>query len=133
MGFEFSTEIGDGLDEVLGLYADAGWTEYLKDLEGLKAGIAASLLGVVAREEGRVVGYARVVGDGSTIVVIQDLLVRGDCQGRGLARSLVDLVLERYPGVRQRILLCDAELEAFYGKLGFRNGRELGFILMMKE
>ena len=133
MGFTFSMEIGDGLEEVLGLYADAGWTEYLKDVDGLKAGIAASLLNVVAREDGRVAGYARVVGDGATIIVIQDLLVRRDCRGRGLARSLVDLVLGRYPTVRQRILLCDAGLETFYEKLGFRNSCDLGCILMMKE
>lgn len=133
MGFKLSLEIGDGLGEILGLYEAAGWTEYLKDLEGLKAGIAASLLNVVAREDGRVAGYARVVGDGSTVIVIQDLIVRSDCQGSGLARSLVEFILGRYPKVRQRILLCDAGLEPFYEKLGFRNGRDLGCSLMMKE
>jgi GNAT superfamily N-acetyltransferase len=133
MGFELSLEIGDGLEEVLGLYRAAGWTEYLKDVEGLRTGIAASLLNVVAREDGLVAGYARVVGDGATVIVIQDLLVRPDCQGRGLARSLVESVLQRYPKVRQRILLCDTVLEPFYKKLGFRNGRELGCSLMMKE
>jgi len=133
MGFELSLEIGDGLEEVLGLYRAAGWTEYLKDVEGLRTGIAASLLNVVAREDGLVAGYARVVGDGATVIVIQDLLVRPDCQGRGLARSLVESVLQRYPKVRQRILLCDAVLEPFYKKLGFRSGRELGCSLMMKE
>ena len=133
MGFELSPEIGDGLEEVLGLYRAAGWTEYLKDAGGLKSGIAASLLNVVAREDGLVAGFARVVGDGATVIVIQDLLVRQDCQGRGLARNLVECILERYPKVRQRILLCDAGLEPFYEKLGFRNGRDLGCSLMMKE
>lgn len=133
MGFEFSLDIGDGLEEVLGLYESAGWTEYLKDVERLKAGIAASLLNVVALEDDRVAGYARVVGDGATVIVIQDLLVRPDRQGRGLARSLIEFVLGRYPEVRQRILLCDAELEPLYQKLGFRNGRDLGCSLMMKR
>lgn len=130
---EYLDGVGKHLSGVLGLYEDAGWTEYLKDAEGLKAGIAVSLRSIVAIEAGLVVGFARAVGDGKTIVVIQDLIVREGYRRLGIGRRLVELSLAGYAGVRQRILLCDRELEGYYRKLGFRNGQELGCVLMMGE
>lgn len=61
--------------DVLRLYASVGWTAYTADPEALRQGFAASLLTLAAYEGETLVGLIRAVGDGHTIVFVQDLLV----------------------------------------------------------
>ncbi|MEY7971635.1 GNAT family N-acetyltransferase [Saccharomonospora xinjiangensis] len=57
----------------------------------------------------------------ASIVYIQDILVHLDCQRQGVGRTLVTALLDLYLGVRQRVLLTDAEpgQRAFSESLGF--------------
>ena len=64
--------------EVLALYGSVGWTAYTEQPEALRRGFAGSLLTLAARENGTLVGLLRAVGDGCTVVLVQDLLVRPD-------------------------------------------------------
>ena len=70
--------------EVLALYGSVGWTAYTEQPEALRRGFAGSLLTLAARENGTLVGLLRAVGDGCTVVLVQDLLVRPDHQRRGI-------------------------------------------------
>ena len=63
-------------EELLELYADAGWTAYTDHLDRLERGVAASLAVYTAWEGDALVGLLRAVGDGETILYLQDLLVR---------------------------------------------------------
>ncbi|MBA1394888.1 N-acetyltransferase, partial [Lactobacillus sp. XV13L] len=89
--------------------------------ERLKAACDHSLLLVAARAAGQLVGLIRVVGDGETIIYIQDLLVQPSYQGRGIGSHLIELVLKKYPAVRQKVLLTEEapDTRAFYEKNGF--------------
>lgn len=49
------------------------------------------------------------VSDNATICYRQDVLVRPDEQGSGVGRALVQVVLDRYRAVRQKVLLSDDE------------------------
>ena len=91
-------------------------------------GFANSLLTLAAYEEAALAGLIRVVGDGHTIVFVQDILVRPQFQRRGIGSALLQAVLNRYAGVRQIELLTDdtPETAAFYRSMGFRELTELG-------
>ena len=120
--------------EILGLYASVGWTAYTDDPAALRNGFANSLLTLAAYEEAALAGLIRVVGDGHTIVFVQDILVRPQFQRRGIGSVLLQAVLNRYAGVWQIELFTDdtPETAAFYRSMGFRELTELGCRGFMK-
>ena len=63
----------------------------------------------------------RAVGDGQTILYIQDILVLQQYRRHGIGRTMVKMLLDAYPNVRQRVLLTDEtpEMHGFYESLGF--------------
>ena len=115
-------------EEIRRLYEGAGWTAYTENMPLLERGYRNSLLVLAAYEDGVPVGIARAVGDGVTVVFIQDVLVLPDRRRRGIGTALVKAVLDRYPGVRQIQLTADdtPELNAFYRSLGFSGLSETG-------
>lgn len=120
--------------EILDLYASVGWTAYTDDPAVLRSGFANSLLTLAAYEDAALLGLVRVVGDGHTIVFVQDLLVRPPFQRRGIGSALLRAVLDRYADVRQIELLTDdtPETTAFYRAIGFWELTELGCRGFMK-
>ena len=97
-------------------------------------GFANSLLTLAAYEEAALAGLIRVVGDGYTVVFVQDMLVRPQFQRRGIGSALLRAVLNRYANVRQIELLTDdtPETTAFYRAIGFQELTELGCRGFMK-
>ncbi len=114
--------------EILELYSSVGWTAYTDSPETLYAGLAKSLLLLTAYENGSLLGLIRCVGDGETIVYIQDILVKPDHQRRGIGTALLNEALRRFPHVRQIVLSTDIEDRtlAFYRSLGFESLEKLG-------
>ncbi|MBS6947885.1 MAG: GNAT family N-acetyltransferase [Bifidobacterium scardovii] len=113
--------------QVLRLYEDAGWTNYTNDPGKLMRALDGSL-GVISVWDGdTLVGLARVVGDGETILYVQDILLLRDYQRRGLGLRLLTEVFDRYPSVRQKVLIADGtpELRAFYVACGLKPINEL--------
>lgn len=96
-----------GLNEALPLYAAVGWTNYTDRPEMLRQAFEHSLLVLGAYEGNRLVGLLRAVGDGFSVVLIQDLLVLPDCQRRGIGTKLMRALMERYPNVYQLELFTD--------------------------
>jgi ribosomal protein S18 acetylase RimI-like enzyme len=109
------------------LYSAVDWTHYAEDPRRLMAAIEGADFVVSAMVGDSLVGLARCVSDDVSIVYIQDILVRPEHQGKGVGKSLVRAILERYCHVRQKVLLTDTRPEQlhFYGSLGFKNTREL--------
>jgi predicted O-methyltransferase YrrM/GNAT superfamily N-acetyltransferase len=116
-----------GRDDLVGLYESVGWTAYTRDPARLEAAVAASLRVVTAWDEGRLIGLARVVGDGWTIVYLQDILVAPDHRRTGIGAELFRRVLEPFDDVRQQVLLTDDEpaQRAFYEAMGLTEIRDL--------
>ncbi len=115
-------------EEILRLYSAVGWTAYTDNPRALEQGFCHSLLILAAYEGDELIGLIRVVGDGFTIVFIQDLLVDPAHQRQGIATALVRAVLARYPEVRQVELVTDntPKTIAFYRSLGFTEFSEIG-------
>lgn len=109
--------------EVINLYEDAGWTAYTKEPQRLIQAINNSLEVLTAWENERLIGLIRVVGDGLTIVYIQDILVLKSYQRQGIGRALMTRMLEKYKEVRQKVLLTDDSptVREFYESLGFQS------------
>ena len=84
---------------------------------------------LVARQDGRAVGYALVLphGPGPTWVepdryaIVQDLAVAADAQGGGIGRLLIDRVHEESGCETVELVVLDANEPAmrFYERLGF--------------
>lgn len=107
--------------ELVALYDSVGWSAYTRDPQQLRAAIRGAHRVAAARVSGELVGLARTISDGVTIVYLQDVLVRPDRQGQGIGALLVRTLLAEYPGVRQKVLITDNEARqaAFYTALGF--------------
>ncbi|MHA7862571.1 GNAT family N-acetyltransferase [Tessaracoccus sp. Y36] len=114
-------------EELVTLYDSVGWSVYTTDPERLYDAVSRSLRVVCAREDGHLVGLARVVGDGLTIVYLQDILVDPAHQRRGIGRHLFERVLEPFSDVRRQVLITDDEpgQRNFYESLGLTEIAEM--------
>lgn len=105
------------------LYESAGWFDYTEDLEKLEEAFKNSLKIISAWHEEKLIGLIRVVGDGLTIIYIQDIVVLPEYQGNGIGRGLIYSVLDEYKDVKQKILISedkDSSIE-FYKNIGFKS------------
>lgn len=116
------------LNEIEKLYKDAKWDIYLEKVGFLNSCYSNSLRSYGYFEGEKLVGVIRLVGDGISIVYIQDLIVLESHKRNGIGRALVKTVLDHYSEVRQITLLADdsEELNAFYRSLGFKETTQLG-------
>lgn len=114
--------------EILRLYTQVGWTAYTEDMSALEQGYKHSLLVLAAYENDELLGIVRVVGDGATVLLVQDLLIYPERQRQGIGTALLRAVLDRYPSVRQIQLVTDntPKNTAFYRSLGFSEFSEIG-------
>jgi len=105
------------------LYNDVQWYAYTKDLELLQQALLQSLEVLSAWDGEQLVGLIRIVGDGLTIIYIQDILVLNDYQNQGIATQLIQKILEKYKDIRQKVLLTEEapDVRHFYEKNGFQS------------
>lgn len=120
--------------EILSLYTSVGWTAYTDYPEVLRKGFENSLLILAAYEGEQLLGIIRIVGDGHTIVYIQDILVFPEHQRKGVGSGLMHAILDRYRHVRQINLATDdtPKTIAFYESMGFKKMSDIGCCGFMK-
>ena len=120
--------------EILALYTSVGWTAYTDHPEVLKKGFENSLVTLAAYEGDQLLGIIRAVGDGYTVVFVQDILVFPEHQRKGIGSALLQAVLDRYSHVRQIMLATDntPKTIGFYKSMGFRELSEIGCCGFMK-
>ena len=81
--------------EILPLYKAVGWSNYYEHPEMLKKAYAGSLCTLAAYEDETLTGIIRCVGDGYSILFIQDILVYPEHQHKGIGTALMKAVLEK--------------------------------------
>ncbi|MBU9674510.1 GNAT family N-acetyltransferase [Planococcus sp. CP5-4] len=108
-------------EQLKALYEDAQWYAYTKDMDELERALSCSLYVLSAWEKESLVGLIRVVGDGLTIIYIQDILVLTNHQNQGIATDLMSQTLVKFGDVRQKVLLTEEapNVRHFYAKIGF--------------
>ena len=114
--------------EIIDLYQNVGWINYTSCPEMLEKAYKNSLCILGAFEKEKLVGVVRVVGDGISIVFVQDILVLPEYQRQGVGSALMRAVLEKYASVYQVELLTDSteKSKAFYSSVGLAPVSELG-------
>ncbi len=121
-------------NDLLRLYGDAGWTNYTNDIIKPYKGVRNSLLTMGAFLGNELIGFIRVVGDGETIIYIQDLIVHSRFKRTGIGTKLVRMILEKYGHIRHKVLITDNSEESlgFYKSLGFKDVAEYGITAFIK-
>lgn len=130
----FKEDIILNVEDILYLYNDVGWSSYTKDIDSLIKSIKNSLKVISVWDKDLLVGLIRVVGDGHSIIYIQDILILQKYQNRGIGKSLIEIILDKYKNVRQKVLLTDKEEKniLFYKKVGFSMAEEFGCVSFVK-
>ncbi len=107
--------------EILPLYESVGWINYTKKPKMLKGAYNHSLKSYAAYTEEKLIGVIRVVGDGYSVVFIQDLLVYPEYQRQGIGAALLQRVMQEYQKVYQLHLFTENTEKTidFYKSLGF--------------
>ena len=107
--------------EIIDLYNSVGWTNYTNNPNMLKNAYSNSLKIYGAYAEDKLVGIIRVVGDGFSVVFIQDILISPKYQGQGIGTALLQRILNEYKDVYQKHLLTENtdKTIGFYKSIGF--------------
>ena len=115
-------------NEILNLYKSVGWCSYTERPKMLEHAFEHSLKILGAHDGEKLVGIIRAVGDGYSIVFIQDILVLPEYQHKGIGKKLVETMLKCYPDVYQIELATDntEKTVAFYKSCGFLPYSEMG-------
>ena len=95
------------INDILNLYIDADWKNYINNIDMLTNAYNNSLYILGAYDNNKLVGIIRVVGDGYSIIYIQDIIVLNKYQRKGIGTKLIQNVLEKYKNVYQKVLLTD--------------------------
>lgn len=109
------------LEDVLHLYQAADWTNYTNQPQMLEQALSHSLVIYLALDGDAVVGLIRLVGDGFSSVLVQDLIVLPSYQRQGIGSALMKEALEDYKDTYQ-VQLVTEETEknlGFYRFMGF--------------
>ena len=122
------------LEEIINLYQSVGWTNYLERTDILEEAFANSLCVLGAYDDDNLVGIIRVVGDGKTIVFVQDIIVLPEYQRKGIGTQLLNTIAEKYNDVYQIELLTDntEKTKTFYRSVGFTASDDIGCVAFIR-
>ena len=109
------------LEDVLHLYQAVGWTNYTDQSEMLEQALFHSLAMYLAFDGEKIVGLIRLIGDGFSSVLVQDLIVLPIYQRQGIGSALMKEALEDYKDVYQVQLVTEQTERTlrFYRSMGF--------------
>jgi ribosomal protein S18 acetylase RimI-like enzyme len=134
MNIDFKENIIPTLDDLIYLYNNVGWSNYTNNATMLSDAYHNSLYILTAWDKDKLIGVIRVVGDGYSIIYIQDIVVLKDYQYMGIGSKLLAEVLDKYNNVYQKVLSTDNEIKTknFYEKMGFVPCEKYGCISFVK-
>lgn len=130
MNYEIKEDMLPSMNELISLYNNVGWINYTNNPKMLEKAYNNSLKIVSAWDKNQLIGIIRVVGDGHSIIYVQDLLVLEEYQGKGIGSKLLGSVVKIYENVYQKILLTEDKESTvkFYEHCGFTKSNEFGCV-----
>ena len=84
------------IEELRLIYNDVGWFNYTYDLNKLSQAFHHSLYVLSVWDDTELIGLIRLVGDGISVIIIQDLLVKRQYQNHGIGSKLLGEALSRF-------------------------------------
>lgn len=106
------------LDQMLEVYHSVGWGKHT--IEVIREIFNSSNVIALVIINGRIVGFGRALSDGVFNAAIYDVVVHKDFQNRGIAKSIMENLLERLSNVSCVHLISTTGNEGFYKKLGLK-------------
>lgn len=107
------------IESVVALYRANAWSSAEKpDL--LHRALQASHSVVTAWDDHTLVGLGNAISDGWLVVYYPHLLVLPAYKGRGIGTRLMQMLMQRYDGFHQHMLVADGRAIDFYKKCGFQ-------------
>ncbi|CAM3663988.1 GNAT family N-acetyltransferase [Erysipelothrix urinaevulpis] len=122
------------LEKLEHLYQSVQWSGYTNHRVKMEKMLEGSLWWCACWIDQELTGLIRVVGDGVSIIYVQDILVNPKYQRQGIGSRLFKIMMNRYAStIRQIVLLTDDEQKThqFYTSLGLKSLDEVhakGFV-----
>lgn len=118
------------VNELHRLYQSVTWTGYTDYPDKLRSILPSSLWWCACIENGELVGLIRLVGDGVSIIYVQDILVNPEYQRQGIGTTLFKYAFDHFKDVRQFVLITDdqPETRAFYNNMGLSELKDTGAV-----
>jgi len=123
---EIIYDIDGYIDDLMDLYKNEWWTNERSKDEVIKMLQNSTLVfGIVENNE--LVAFSRVLSDKVYKAFIFDVIVRSDFRNKGLAKVLMENILnhEELKEVKTFELYCKEEMIGFYRKFGFKKVEDL--------
>lgn len=105
-------------EEVIKLYSAINWSAASKPNK-LLAALKNSHSLVTARISGELVGLGNAISDGYLVVYYPHLLVHPKHQRKGIGTNMMEVLIDKYAGFHQQMLIADFKATDFYNSLGF--------------
>jgi ribosomal protein S18 acetylase RimI-like enzyme len=100
------------------IYTSVGWTKHTKEI--IKQVFEASNVSAFATLNGRIVGFGRSMTDGVFNAAIYDVIVHPEFQKQGVAKLIMEYLLDKLSNVSCVHLISTTGKEGFYNKLGLK-------------
>jgi len=118
MEIEISLNDEINTEEVINLYKVNNWSAASKPDVLIKALRNSDSL-VTARISGELVGIGNAISDQHLVVYYPHMLVHPKYQRKGIGKSMMKTLKDKYAGFHQQMLTADVEAVEFYKTLGF--------------
>ncbi|ABO68145.1 MULTISPECIES: GNAT family N-acetyltransferase [Geobacillus] len=106
------------LNEMREVYSSVGWTKHTTKI--IKQVFEASNVIALATINGRIIGFGRAISDGVFNAAIYDVVVHRDFQKQGIAKKIMEFLLDQLSHVSCVHLISTTGNEEFYRKLGLK-------------
>jgi ribosomal protein S18 acetylase RimI-like enzyme len=106
------------LNEMKEIYSSVGWTKHTKEI--IKQVFEASNVIALVTVNGRIIGFGRAMTDGVFNAAIYDVIVHTEFQKQGIARQIMEYLLDKLSNVSCVHLISTSGNEDFYKKLGLK-------------
>lgn len=75
---------------------------------------------VTAWYQGELIGLVNALSDGVMTVYFHYMLVHPNYQNKGIGKNILEMILRRYEGYKNKLLISYENAESFYRKAGFK-------------
>ena len=106
-------------EELLYLYSLTDWANK-RTAKDIKTMLSNTGLYFTVRDEGRLIGFARVMTDFAYRALIDDVIVDSKYRGQGIGARLMVLIGEELRDVEEVFLGCLENMVGFYEKFGYK-------------
>nr|WP_284698455.1 GNAT family N-acetyltransferase [Staphylococcus xylosus] len=116
--YEYELDIKD-VDELIQIYHDNDWAGH--DQEKVITIFNTATHVIIAKYQGKVIGFARAMSDGVFNAAIYDVMVDVAHQNQGIGQEIIRNILVYVGELSCVHLVATTGYEGFYRQLGFKN------------